>query len=68
MNLIIAQGNSEFLFYLAHSFYFKDVFDKNPFIVLVSHESTQVPCELLIQKYNPSLKGIKVGLFQSQNK
>lgn len=68
MNLIIAQGNSEFFFYLPHSFYFKDVFDKNPFIVLVSHESTQVPCELLMQKYNPLLKGIKVGLFQSQNK
>lgn len=40
MNLIIAQGTSEFSFYLSHSFYFKDVFDKNPFIVLVSHEST----------------------------
>lgn len=51
--LIIAQGNSEFFFYVTHSFYFKDVFDKNSFIVLVSHESTQVPYELLMQKIQP---------------
>lgn len=66
MYLIIAQGNSEFSFYLMFSFYFEDAFGKYLFIFLVSHESTQVPCGLLVQQYNPPFKGIKDDLFQSQ--